>query len=376
MPAPGGCLPCPFKKKSTPARRLMAALNKLSARNYCKVTRDIADIMSEPAASDALDAGEGGEEGEVGDAEEAVDAVLGKSATDGCYTEVYARMLLDVLAELAGGGGKPAKAAVARRHLVAHVRACVPQDGSSLAESALALSRIPAGSAAEYDNLCAAVKAKKQFLGRVSTALAVVALDSQRGADDDDMPGTGCAADSVCGAFETTVAEYAASLPPPSDASASASSAASSASASAATTTAIEVMLEVVKLLVRACPSAKPSALARVGVALTPRLMATFGSKCRFLATDVLGVDAHAPQQPRQKQQGQQQQQQGRPAAGPRVVQRQREPAAGGPQRRPQQGQGQGQGPGQGQGHQGGQQQQNGDTRGDKAAGGWHSRRG
>ncbi len=368
MPSPGG--PCPLKKKSTPARRLMAALNKLSARNYCKVTRDIADIMSEPASSDSAQEGGGADGGgaEVEGAGEAVDAVLGKSATDGCYTEVYARMLLDVLAELSGGGGMPAKAAAARRHLVAHVRACVPQDGSALAASALALSRIPTGSAAEYDDLCAAVKAKKQFLGRVSTALAVVALDSQRGADDDDMPGTGCAADSVCGAFETTVEEYAASLPPPSD----------PALPLAATTTAIEVMLEVVKLLVRACPSAKPSALARVGAALTPRLMETFGSKCRFLATDVLGVDTHAPQQPRQPRQPQQQ---GRQAAGQRVAQRQREPAAaaGGPQRRPQQAQGQGQAQ---QGYQGphghghGQQPNGQDPRADKAAGGWHSRRG
>ena len=274
---------------STPERRLMAALNKLSTRNYCKITQDIVAILS--AASDASAASaasdaepierdcESGAGRVPSPARAAVDAVLAKSATDGCYADVFARMLLDVLAELGGPAGRRREAADARRYLVARVRACIPPDGAALAEAALALGRIPGGSAADYDNLCAAVKATKQFLGRASTALAVVALDAQRGPDDDDMPGTGCAADAVCGALDAVVGEY-------------------ERGGRAGGTTSIDAMLQVVKLLVGACPSTKATAWARVRAALPERVTESFGSKSRFLVSDLLGGGPAKPPLP------------------------------------------------------------------------------
>jgi hypothetical protein len=247
-PAPGARVVVP----STPARRLMAALNKLSARNYGKITHEVALIM--------------GEEEDGGGVAAAVDAVLCKSAADSCYADVYARMALDAASELADA--RPAAAAAARRRLAEYAHACLDADG--MRRSATALAQVPAGSAAEYDDLCAAVKAKKLLLGRLATALALVALAAARGdAAADEMPGAAAASEAVEGALALVVG-------------------------AGGDERAVEVLLQVVKLLLRFCPSAQRAAIARVRALLTPKATASFGAKCRFLISDLLALEPNA----------------------------------------------------------------------------------
>lgn len=246
---------------SSPARRLMAALNKLSARNYGKITHEVAGIISSSDKPGVLDA---------------VAAVLSKSATDACYADVYIRMLVDVSRELLSSddaGQRELGTAVTQR-LYAQVEECLPQDGASLAEAALLLASIPSGSAAEYDDLCASVKAKKQFSGRLATALAIVWLLSAN--VDDDESRRLSASLSICRALTVVVATSPEVV-----------------AAAETMSRAVEALLEAVKMqLARPCSQdLKQRVVAEVRSTLPAGSPTTLGlgAKCRFLVDDIVG---------------------------------------------------------------------------------------
>lgn len=240
---------------ASPARRLMAALNKLSARNYGKITHEIAGIIASsdrPAAADA------------------VAAALAKSATDACYADVYVRMLVDVARELSTSDVEMHRelGAAATEQLDGHVDACLPEGGAGLAEAVLQLAAIPPGSAAEYDDLCASVKAKKQLSGRIATALAVVWLSHGGDARKNG------AAESICRALATVVSE-------------------ARQEDGDSTSRAIEALMDAVKmLLARQCSvHLRHWVVSEVRKALPAgsEVMAALGGKCRFLIDDVVG---------------------------------------------------------------------------------------
>ena len=236
----------------------MAALNKLSARNYGKITHEIAGIIASsdrPAAADA------------------VAAALAKSATDACYADVYVRMLVDVARELSTSDVATHRELgdAATEQMDAHVDGCLPEGGDGLAEAALRLAAVPPGSAAEYDELCASVKAKKQFSGRLATALAIVWLSH----DAEAGRRRAAASAAICRALATVASGAAATADPD------------------LTSRAIEALLEAVKmLLARQC-----SAQLRQWVVTEVRstlpagsaVTAALGGKGRFLVDDIVG---------------------------------------------------------------------------------------
>ena len=136
---------------TTPSRMLLAALNKLSTKNFVKITKHVLSIASTTSMPPS----------------ELVDSVLSKSAMDTGYADIYVRMIHDVLM------GLPLeKADCARSLLATHVSNTL--SAAIVARQIGLIADIPTGSAKDYDDLCASVKAVKHFYGCMATAFALV----------------------------------------------------------------------------------------------------------------------------------------------------------------------------------------------------------